>query len=113
MGAAELARLDDRERKAYALRRQNPAPSLDQVLIGLADGPDIAIQIIEAERIDTAVLLTQGRVPIDLIRQRVPGESDDRNAAVADPQDIGPFLPQPIDRFIAVRRPVPGSSRCA
>ena len=78
------------------------APSLDQLLIGLADGPDIAIQIVQAEWIHAAVLFTQSRIPIDLIRQRVPGEADDRNAAVPDPQDVGPFLPQPGGRLITV-----------
>src|SRR3712207_6258170 len=75
MRALKLARWDDRDSKTDALRRQNPAPSLNQELIGFADRPDVPIQIVKAESVHPAVLLPQGRIPVDLIRQRVPGES--------------------------------------
>ena len=50
------------------------------------------------------VLFSEGGVPIDLIRERVPGKAHDGNAIVPDAQDVRPFLPKPLRRFVA-RRP--------
>src|ERR687894_1817119 len=48
-----------------------------------------------------AILLTERSVPVDLIGERIPGEADDGNAAIADPQNVGPFLPQPSRSFLS------------
>ena len=98
-----LADLLDRHDQADALRRKHVAPVGDQLLVGLADVADLAVEVEQAERIDVAVLLAKRGVPVDLVGQRVPGEADGRDADVAQAQDVGPFLPQPFDRFVAVR----------
>ena len=89
------------------------APVADQLLVGLADVADVAVEIVQAERVDVAVLLAQRGVPVDLVGQRIPGEADGRDADVAQAQDVGPFLPQPLHRFLA-RSGLRGSwFRCA
>src|SRR5258705_9450175 len=98
-----LAQLLDRHDQAYALRRQDIAPVGDQLLVSLADVADLAVEIEQAERIDVAVLLAERGVPVDLVGQAVPGEADGRDADVPEAQDVGPFLPQPFDRLVAVR----------
>ncbi len=47
-------------------------PLSDEAPIRFTDLPDAAIQIVEAQRIDVAVVFTKGRIPIDLIGQAVP-----------------------------------------
>ncbi len=64
---------------------------------------DVAVQVIQAERVDYAVLVAQGGVPVDLIRERVPRESYCGNAGVAHAQDIGPLLPESLDRLVIAR----------
>ena len=67
------------------------------------DRVDVAVQVVQAERVDYAVLVTQGGVPVDLIRERVPRESRFRNAGVAHAQDIGLLLPESLDRLVIAR----------
>src|SRR6476646_8685039 len=97
-----LADFLDRHHEADARRRKHVAPVGDQLLIGLADVADLAVEIEQPERVDVAVLLAERRVPIDLVGQAVPGESDGRYADVAQAQNVGPFLPQPFDGFVAM-----------
>ena len=94
-------RLGDRQLQADALGRQNLAPIVDQLFVCSAHRSDIAVQVVQAERIDAPVLLPQGGVPVDLIRERVSGETDHRYARVAHAQDVRPLLPEPFDRPIA------------
>src|SRR5215213_1952306 len=103
MGAVELCWPDNRHGEADALGRQNLAPPLNELLIRASNRPDVAVQIIEAKRVDVAVLLAKGAVPIDLVRQRVPGEAHNRHAAVSHAQDVGPLLPEPVHSLVAVR----------
>src|SRR5829696_6355512 len=102
MGAVELCWPDNRHGEADALGWQNLAPSLNELLIRASNRPDVAVQIIEAKRVDVAVLLAKRAVPVDLVRKRVPGEAHNRHAATADPQDVGPLLPEPVHGFVAV-----------
>src|SRR5918997_6464824 len=102
VGAA-LAGFLDRHDQAHRRSRQDVAPVGDQLLVGPADVADFAVDIEQAERIDIAVLLAQRGVPVDLVNQRIPGEANGGDADVAQPQHVGPFLPQPLDRFVAVR----------
>src|SRR4051812_18191459 len=92
---------DDRHDEAQARGGGHVLPVRDQLLVGAADVPDVAVEIVEPERIDVTVLLAKRRVPIDLVGQRIPGEADGRDADVPDPEDVGPFLPQPLHRFLA------------
>src|SRR3954452_25404759 len=103
MRALELSGPDNRNRQTHALGWQNLAPPLNELLIRASNRPDVAVQIIEAKRVDVAVLLAKGAVPIDLVRQRVPGEAHNRHAAVAHAQDVGPLLPEPVHSLVAVR----------
>src|SRR3546814_20470710 len=47
-------------------------------------------------------LLTKRGVPVDLIGERVPGKTYCRDADIAQTENIGPLLPKPVDRFIAI-----------
>ncbi len=67
----------------------------DQVLVGLADRPRIAVEVEQADRIDVAERLPQRDVPVDLIGERVPGEADHRHAGLADELHVVPLPPQP------------------
>ena len=98
-----LADLLDRHDQADARGRKHVAPIGDQLLVGLADVADLAVEVEQPERIDVAVLLAQRGVPVDLVGQAIPGEADGRDADVAQAQHVGPFLPQPFDGFVAVR----------
>src|SRR6185369_5932944 len=71
-----LPNLLDRNHQADTLRRQDVSPVGDQLLVGLADVADLAVEVEQAERIDVAVLLPERGVPIDLVGQAVPGEPD-------------------------------------
>src|SRR5262245_39249270 len=50
-----------------ALRGEHLAPVLDQLLVGLPDGADVALQVVETERVDVAPVLAQRVVPVDLV----------------------------------------------
>src|SRR6478736_6115963 len=56
MYALKLTRWNNRDGKTDALCRQNPAPSLNQELIGFADWSDVPIQIVKTEGVHPAVL---------------------------------------------------------
>src|SRR4051794_19702445 len=101
--AGRLADLLDWNDQADARGRQNVAPVGDQLLVGLADVADLAVEVEEAERVHIAVLLAKRGVPVDLVGQRIPGEAYGRNAHVAQAKNVRPFFPQPLDRFVAVR----------
>src|SRR4051812_20076463 len=103
MGAVELSWADHGHSQADALGRQNRPPPLNESLACAPDRPNVAVQIIETKRVDVAVLLAKRAVPVDLIRQRIPGEAHNRHAAAADPQDVGPLLPEPVHGLVAVR----------
>src|SRR5690242_10313003 len=89
----------DRHHEADAGSRKHVAPVGDQLLVGAADVADLAVEVEQPERIDVAVLLAKRRVPVDLVGEAVPGEADGRDTDVAKAEDVGPFLPQPFDRF--------------
>src|SRR5690349_21845976 len=89
--------------EADALSGQDLAPSTDQLLIGLAHGTDLSVQIIQSQRIYPQVLLTQSGVPVHLVRKGIPGEADNGDSVVANSQHIGPFLPEPGNRLISLR----------
>src|SRR6185369_12531727 len=76
-------------------------PFFDELFISLANRPDVAIEIIEAERVDVAILLSKGRIPINLIGQRIPCETNDRYSINARLQNVCPLLPQPENGFVA------------
>src|SRR3954470_24773954 len=97
-----IADLLDGHDQAHALRRKHVAPVGDQLLVGLADVADLAVEVEQAERVDVAVLLAERGIPVDLIGEAVPGEADGRDSDVAQAQHVGPFLPQPFDRLVAV-----------
>src|SRR4051794_38915780 len=103
MGAVELRWADHGHRQADALGRQNLPPPLNELLVCAPDRPNVAVEIIKTKRVDVAVLLAKGAVPVDLVRQRVPREAHDRHARVTHAQNIGPFLPEPVDSLVAVR----------
>src|SRR3954468_24303334 len=86
-----LADLLDRDDQADALRRKHAAPVRDQLLVGLADVADLAVEVEQSERIAVAVLLAKRGVPIHLVDQRIPGEADRWDPDVAKAQDVGPF----------------------
>ena len=46
------------------------------------------------------VLLAKGDVPVHLIGQRIPSETNDWDSLVSDSKDIGPLFPQPIDALL-------------
>src|SRR5215210_2951345 len=68
-----LAWQDHGDVQAHALHRQNFAPGMNKLFVSLADPTDVAVQVVEAERVHSVVLLAQRGIPIDLVRQRVPG----------------------------------------
>src|SRR3954468_5284581 len=98
-----LADLLERHDEADARGGKHVAPIGDQLLVRLADVPDLAVEVEEAKRIDVAVLLAERSIPVDLVGKAVPGEPDSRDADVAQPQHVRPFLPQPFHGFVAVR----------
>ena len=73
------------------------------MLVCPADIADPAVEVEQAERVHIAVLFAQRSVPVDLVGQAIPGEAHGRDAHVAQAQDVGPFLPQPFNRLVAVR----------
>src|SRR5690606_1232499 len=91
-----LVRQDERNAEAYALRRQHLVPFPAELLIGLADPPDAPVEVEEAQLIDTIIFLSQGCIPVDLIRQGVPSKADDWHAGIAHAEHVGPLLPEPI-----------------
>src|SRR5947209_3730623 len=98
-----LTRHLDRYAQTDTLGRQQRSPCLDQVAVGHADRPDVAVEIVEPERVYCAAVLAQGDGPIHLIREAVPGEADDWHALVSDQQHVVPLLAQPVRRLVAVR----------
>ena len=89
--------------EAQAGGGQNLAPVAYQPFVGATDVPDVAIEVVKAERVHIAVLLSERRVPVDLVGQRVPGEADGRDTDVPQAKDVGPFLPQPVHQLVADR----------
>jgi hypothetical protein len=53
----EVTWSDDRQLQAHTLGRQDLTPVVDQLLVRSPDRPDVAVQVIQAERVDGAVLL--------------------------------------------------------
>ena len=49
------------------------------------------------------IIRAQGHIPIELIGERVPGESHNRDAVIAQAEDIRPFFLQPKNRLLAGR----------
>src|SRR5215212_6533391 len=95
-------RRNERHAEADALRGQDLTPILDHLLVGPAHRSDVAIKIVETERIDGAPLLAKADIPIDLIRQGVSREADNRRAEVSDPQDVGPFLSPSLESLPSI-----------
>ena len=103
----------DRHLQADALGRQHLAPVGDELLVGLAHGPDVAVEVVQAERIHPAVVLAQRGVPVHLVGQRIPGEADDRARRRCA---RAARWPTPSTASSPPRRrsgPAPGWSRCA
>src|SRR3546814_2505964 len=88
--------------KAQALRWQHFSPGSDQFLVIAAHSADVAGKIIQPQWIDVAVLLTKRGVPVDLIGERVPGKTYFRDADMTQTENIGPFIPKQVARFIAI-----------
>lgn len=82
-----------RDSKTHALRRENIAPVRDQLLVGRADRANVSVEIEKANGVYIVVAHSQRAVPIGLIGERKPCETDDRHTVVAYPQNIGPLLP--------------------
>src|SRR4051794_27875299 len=86
---------------------RSPFPSLDMTTTasGLLCWRDFHPQerqlasLHQTQRVDRALVLPQGCVPVHLISERVPGEPHNRHPIVAHPDDIGPLLPQPLHRL--------------
>src|SRR5437763_1908024 len=58
--------------QAPALGGENSAPLADEEFVGLADGADLAVQVVEADGVHAVVFFSHGGVPVDLIGQAVP-----------------------------------------
>src|SRR5690349_4304984 len=93
----------DRHHEADAGRRKHVPPIGDQLLVSSPDVADLAVEVEQPERIDVAVLLAKRGVPVDLVGKAVPGEADRWDSDVAQAKDVGPFLPQPLHRLVAMR----------
>ena len=78
-------------------------PFLNEALVFGAYFSFLALQVEEAHRMDAVVLHAQGNVPVDLVREAIPGEAHDRHAVLAQAQKRIPFFPQPLQplRFAA------------
>src|SRR3954453_11903853 len=63
----------DRNNQAHARGREHVAPVSDQLLVGLADIADLAVEIEQPKRVDVAVLLAKRGIPVDLVGEAVPG----------------------------------------
>src|SRR4051794_32336227 len=91
-----FARQHDRHEQADTLGRQDFAPLREKLLEGFPHGANVAVEIIQPARVYATSLLAEGHVPVDLVRERVPSEANDGYTVVANPQDIGPLLPEPV-----------------
>jgi hypothetical protein len=92
-----LAREHDWHKQADALGRKDLAPLREKLLERFANRSDVAVEIVQSTRVDLAPLFTESNVPIDLIRERVPGKADDGHTVIAHAQHVGPLLPEPVD----------------
>src|SRR5207253_4675196 len=70
-----------------ALHRHFISPLADQFTIRLTDRPNPPLQVEQAQRIDVMVVLAQRRIPVNLIDETEPGESDNGHAVVLEAQD--------------------------
>src|SRR5205823_13519211 len=68
---------------------------VDALDVRVGDGARVAIEIEEADRIDDAARVREHDVPIDLIDEAVPSESDDGHAALAHQLHVVPLSPEP------------------
>src|SRR5438045_3667343 len=98
----KFLRHNDRYLQANALCGQHVAPIRNKFPVSLADGSDVSVEIEKADGIDLATLLAKSYAPIHLIRQRIPGKSNDRNTVISNPQYVRPLFPEPIHRLVAV-----------
>jgi hypothetical protein len=57
----------DWDAQTYALRRQNLTPIMDELLVCLADCPNVSPQVVQAERIYISIVLAQRGVPVHLV----------------------------------------------
>ena len=88
--------------QANAVGGQHLVPVGDELLVGQAHGPDVAVQVVEAQRVHAVVGFAQGGVPVHLVGEGVPGEAHDGHAVVAHAQHVGPLFPEPMHGFVAV-----------
>ena len=99
--AIVLAGHHDGHLQAYTLRGQNLVPVGDALLVRCAHGPDVAIEVVKTHGIQAAVVFAQGRIPIHLVGEQIPGEVDDGDPVVAHAQHIGPFFTEPVYSLVA------------
>src|SRR3954452_22843766 len=64
------------EHQGRASSRQEAAPFFDEPAVFLADSARLAVEIIQPHRVYAVAFLTQGNIPVDLVGQAVPRESD-------------------------------------
>ena len=83
------------EAQPQTLGGQNVPPFANQLAIRLPDRTNVAVKIVQAQRIHAAVVLAQRRVPVHLVHQAVPGEAQQRDAVLLEPVRVGPLLPAP------------------
>src|SRR3954454_8592813 len=78
-----------------AVGGQDVLPLADQLTVELPDWPDLALEVVQAQRVDVPGVLTEHAVPVDLVGQAVPGEADQRDAVLLEAHHVGPLLLQP------------------
>jgi hypothetical protein len=62
-----LLRHHDRHLQALALCRQDIPPIADEFLVGLAYRTDLAVEIVQPDRVDNVVVFPQSDAPIHLV----------------------------------------------
>src|SRR5579871_248507 len=81
----------------HIIAREVLTPRLDQFLVGVTYGADVAVEIAESEGVHTAVILAETGIPIHLVLQTVPGKTKERNSVSLQAPDISKLFLQPLD----------------
>src|SRR4051812_24164092 len=74
--------------EADACRRQYLSPIGDKFTVCVSNLANFSVEIEKSDGMNFSAFFTKSDIPVNLIRQGVPGESNDRNTVVPDSQYI-------------------------
>ena len=75
-----------------------------QMFIRRRDRTRVSVEIEQSDRKHITERFPKADVPVDLIKQAIPGKSYDRHAVLTDQPNIMPLPPEPVRSFICIGR---------